>query len=129
MAVLIPSRTTVNSKDEAFFKALGARIAEARKERNLTQQQVADQLGITQQTLANYEVGNTRFPASVLPLLGEMLGLAPEELLGMEAAKPKLKRGPASRLDHQMEQIRQLPRTKQRFVMEMLDTVIAQAGH
>ena len=128
MAVLIPSRTPVNSKDSKFFKALGARIAQARKDQNFTQQQVADQLGVAQQTYANYEVGLVRFPASTLPILCEMLGLTPEELLGHDA-KRKLKRGPASRLDQQIERIRQLPRTRQHFVIEILDMVLAQAGH
>ena len=128
MAVLIPSRTPVNSQDEQFFKALGSRIASARKAQRLTQQQLADQLGIAQQTLANYEAGLVRFPASTLPLLGQLLGLTPEELLGHDP-KPRLKRGPTSRLDQQIEHIRQLPRTKQVFVMEMLEMVIAQAGH
>ena len=40
----------------------------------------------------------------------------------------KKKRGPASKLEQQVAQIRQLPRTKQKFVSEMLDTVLQQAG-
>ena len=129
MAVLIPNGTNVNSHDEQFFKALGSRIASARKARNLTQQQVADQLGLAQQTYAHYEVGRVRFPASMLPTLGQMLGLTPEELLGNDAPPPKLKRGPVSRLDQQFERIRQLPRSKQQVLMEMLDGVLAQTGH
>ena len=38
------------------------------------------------------------------------------------------KRGPAPKLQRQMERIQELPKPKQRFVMEMIDTVIAQAG-
>jgi transcriptional regulator with XRE-family HTH domain len=117
----------VDSHDEQFFKALGARIASARKAQNLTQQQLADQLGIAQQTLAHYEGGRLRFPASTLPKLAQKLGLTVDELLGEE--KTKGKRGPTSRLQQQIERISQLPKTKQHFVMEMLDTVIAQAGH
>jgi len=127
MAVLYPGGATVNNQDEQFFRALGARVATARKAQNLTQQQMADRLGIAQQTFAQYEAGNVRFPASILPLLGQVLGLAPEELLGQEI--PKSKRGPTPRLQQQIERIGQLPRTKQAFVMEMLETVIAQAGH
>jgi transcriptional regulator with XRE-family HTH domain len=117
----------VNGQDEQFFKALGTRIASARKTQHLTQQELADQLGIAQQTLAHYEGGRVRFPASILPLLVQVLGLTPEELLGQE--RPKGKPGPTSRLQQQIERISQLPRTKQHFVMEMLDTVIAQAAH
>ncbi|WP_234422185.1 hypothetical protein [Sedimenticola thiotaurini] len=38
----------------------------------------------------------------------------------------KGKRGPTPTLQRQIEQISQLPRAKQKFVMEMLDTVIQQ---
>lgn len=126
MAVFTTSRTTVNSKDERFFKSMGTRVAQARKDQGLTQQQVADQLGVAQQTLAHYESGRLRLPASMLPPLAHMLGLTVDELLGQEKAKGK--RGPTPRLQQQIDRISQLPKTKQLFVMEMLDMVIIQAG-
>jgi len=49
-----------------------------------------------------------------------------EELIGIES-KPG-KRGPTLKLQRQLEQLQQLPRSKQRFVTEMLDTVLQQAG-
>ena len=51
---------TMNTQDERFFKELGARIARARKDHGMTQQQLAEQLGVAQQTLAHYEVGRAR---------------------------------------------------------------------
>ena len=39
------------------------------------------------------------------------------------------KRGPASRLQQQIEAVEQLPKTKQQFVSQMLDTVLAQGVH
>jgi hypothetical protein len=36
------------------------------------------------------------------------------------------KRGPAPKLQQQIERIQKLPKSRQRFVMEMLDTVLAQ---
>jgi len=128
MAVFNPGSATVNSQDESFFKALGARIAQARKAQNLTQQQIADRLGIAQQTYAGYEVGHTRIPASMLPSLAQDLGATLDELMGQNEnlrAKP----GPASKLQKQFDRISQLPRTKQRFVSEVLEAVIAQASH
>ena len=127
-AVPTSSRTPVNDQDEQFFKALGARIAQARKAQNLTQQEVADRLGVAQQTYAQYEVGRSRIPASMLPKLAEDLSVTLDELMGQNE-RPRTKPGPASKLQKQFDRISQLPKTKQRFVMEMLDTVIAQAGH
>jgi transcriptional regulator with XRE-family HTH domain len=120
----------MNTKDEQFFKELGARIAQARKDHGLTQQDLADQLGIAQQTMAHYEVGRARVPASMLPILAQLLTLTLDELMGQPAPKRArgTKRGPPSRLQQQIEAIAQLPKTKQQFVSQMLDTVLAQAS-
>jgi len=69
-------------KDEQFFKALGIRIAQARKSHRLTQQQLAERLGIAQQTLAHYEVGRLRPSISMLSKLVLLLDLSLDELLG-----------------------------------------------
>jgi transcriptional regulator with XRE-family HTH domain len=118
----------MNSKDQDFFKALGARITQARKAQDLTQQQVADRLGVAQHTYAQYELGIRRVPASTLPQLARDLVITMDELMGQNEhgrAKP----GPVSKLQKQFERIQQFPRTKQRVVMEMLDAFIAQVGH
>ena len=116
----------MNTKDEGFFKALGALIAQARKEQGLTQQDLTDHLGIPQQTLAHYEVARVRMPASMLPTVAQLLTLSLDELIGSPLPKRRGKRGPASRLQQQIEAVEQLPKTKQQFVSQMLDTVLAQ---
>jgi transcriptional regulator with XRE-family HTH domain len=119
----------VNIKDESFFKDLGMRVAQARKERNITQVQLAATLGIAQQTLAHYEGGRLRLPASLLPALAQELQLPVEALLGQPStAKAAAKRGPAPKLAQQMERISALPKTQQKFVMQMIETVLAQQG-
>lgn len=128
MGVITSRVTAVHSKDETFFKVLGGRVAAARKAQGLTQIQLAQLLGIAQQTLAHYEVGRLRLPTSMLPVLAQGLSVSVEELLGQSSPRSTSKRGPASRLAQQVERIGQLPMAKQRFVMEMLDTVLAQAG-
>jgi transcriptional regulator with XRE-family HTH domain len=117
---------TMTADDHKFFVELGKRIAALRKEQGLTQQVLAEQLGIAQQTLAHYEVGRLRMPVSLLPEFSRLFSVPVDALLGAQGARGK--RGPASRFQQQLERIRQLPRPKQRFVMEMLDTVLAQAS-
>lgn len=128
MAAFTLQTLVVNSKDEHFFKDLGARIAQARKDQGLTQQQLADQLGIAQQTLAHYEVGRLRIPASLLPTLAQLLTLSLDELFGTALPKRRGKRGPMSRLQQQIEAVEQLPKTKQQFVSQVLEAVLAQTG-
>ncbi|KHN49681.1 helix-turn-helix domain-containing protein [Pectobacterium fontis] len=126
MAVLTTRQLqqAMNTKDEQFFKQLGARVAQARKEQQLTQTQLAEQLGIAQQTMAHYEGGKLKISAALLPQLAQILNLSLDELLGLSTPRRSGKRGPASRLEQQIEIISQLPRTKQKLVSEILDNVI-----
>ncbi len=115
------------SKDErAFFKRLGRCVAELRKTRDITQVQIAEHLGVSQQTVNAYETGYRRIPVSALSPLARYLGVSLDELVGETAQANK--RGPTPKLQRQIEQVRQLPRAKQRFVIEMLDTVLQQSG-
>ncbi|WP_223846099.1 helix-turn-helix domain-containing protein [Wenzhouxiangella sp. AB-CW3] len=110
--------------DKVFFKQLGKRVAGLRKELGLTQIQLAEQLGISQQLIAAYEAGARKIPASMLPTLAKLFAVSLEELVGME--KQPAKRGPASILQRQIEQIGQMPRAKQKFITEMLEALIRQ---
>ena len=112
--------------DKRFYQELGQRIAHLRKAHDLTQQQLAELLGISQQTLAHYEVGRLRVAVAMLPALATTLATTVESLIG-DASKPA-KRGPAPKLQQQLDRISQLPKSQQRFVIQMLDTVIAQAN-
>ncbi len=120
---------TMAIKNEAFFKELGARIATARKERGMTQQALAERLGVSQQTLAHYEVGRVGVGAAMLPVLADILDLSLDEMLmGQPAMRTPGKRGPASRLQQQLDAITQLPKAEQRAVSTVLDAVLAQHG-
>jgi len=56
------------------------------------------------------------------------LAVSIDELLGEPTKKTNGKRGPIPKLQQQMERVSLLPRSKQKFVIEMIDTVIQQAG-
>ena len=128
--VKLPEMATmaISPDERAFFVELGARIAELRKAQGITQIQMADALGVSQQTINSYEVARRRIPVSALPVLAQLFNMSIDELLGKQTKLSNGKRGPASKLQRQVEQISQLPRSKQKFVSEMLDTVLQQAG-
>jgi transcriptional regulator with XRE-family HTH domain len=121
------TNATMNDKNQAFFKTLGSRIAEARKERRLTQAQLAEQLGIAQQTLAHYEVGRLGVGAAMLPRLAELLDLSLDEMLmGQPTPYRPGRRGPPSHLAQQLDAIARLPKAEQRAVSTLLTAVLAQ---
>lgn len=121
-----PTTVAISDDDRAFLTQLGIRITQLRKEQGITQVQLAEQLGVSQQTVTAYENGKRRVPISHLPRLATLLSTNIETLLG-EAPKPG-KRGPAPKLQQQIERVQTLPKAKQRLVSEVLDSLLAQAG-
>jgi transcriptional regulator with XRE-family HTH domain len=118
---------SISSEEQVFMTALGHRISALRKEAGLTQVQLAQALSVSQQAVQSWEAGRRRIQISILPTVAKILSVSLEGLLGEEAENTPRKRGPASRLEQQIQMISQLPKSKQKFVSEMLDTVIAQA--
>ena len=110
--------------DKVFFKTLGKHVAKLRKELGMTQAKLAETLGISQQLVAAYETGGRKIPASLLPLLAKLFAISLDQLVGMETLPAK--RCPVSTLQRQIEQISLMPRTKQKFITEMLEALIKQ---
>lgn len=129
-------RTTqpaMSPDEQPYFQALGQRIAKARAAADLTQVQLAEALGLSQPQLAFYELGKRRVPVSMLPGLAKVLGISIEALIAdddaarIAATTPRrTRRGPVSRLEQQLDAIAKLPKARQKFVSDMLDTVLAQ---
>lgn len=124
MSVQDPKAGPMTEDEKDFFKELGARLSTLRQARGLTQAQVAERIGVSQQTVNSFERGRRRVPVSQLTPLAKLLAISVEELLDQKAAAKTGRRGPASRLEQQIEQIRRLPKAKQKFVSEILDSVI-----
>jgi transcriptional regulator with XRE-family HTH domain len=87
--------------------------------------QLAETLGVSQQTITAYEVGRRRIQVSALPVIAQALGVAVEALLD-DDSKAAAKRGPVPKLQQQMDRITQLPRARQQFVMQVIESVLAQ---
>lgn len=67
--------------------SLGERIASLRRTHNLTQVQLAEALGVSQQTLQSYEVGRRRRPVSALPTVARTLAVSLDELFGTQRSR------------------------------------------
>lgn len=113
--------------ETAFFHQLGLRIAEHRKAQELTQAQLGELVGVTQQQIASFEIGRRRIPVSTLPLLAKALGVSIETLVD-GTSKATGKRGPVPKMQQQLERLSSLPKPDQRAVMRVLDSMLAQAG-
>jgi transcriptional regulator with XRE-family HTH domain len=128
------TQPAMNPDERPYFQSLGQRIAKARSAADLTQQALADALGISQPQLASYEVGRRRVPVSMLPRLAKLLRTPIETLIGDDdgdgtpatVVQRRTRRGPVSRLEQQLDAIAKLPRAEQKIVSRFLETMIAQ---
>ena len=116
------------AKEQSFYATLGRRIAERRKALGITQVQLAETIGVAQQTMAHYEGGVSRIAVETLSQLAVALDTSVEKLIGTPTRRGAGKRGPAPKLQQQLERISQLPKARQRMVSEVLDALLAQGG-
>lgn len=114
--------------DKAYYHALCRRIAERRKELGITQVQIAEAIGVAQQTMAHYEAGALRVAVALLSPLSRTLDMTLEELVGEERKSTKSgKRGPVPKIQQLLERIESPPKAKQRATAQVLDSMLQ--GH
>ncbi len=63
-------------------RIVGKKIAALRKEKNKTQMELADEMGVSYQAVSNWERGNSMPDISKLPQLSLILGTSVDEILG-----------------------------------------------
>ena len=66
---------------ELDFKAIGKRIKIARINKNMTQETVADRIGVTPQHVSNIETGNSSVSLTTLVAIANLLKVSADELL------------------------------------------------
>ena len=64
------------------MKRIGKNIASLRRDHNMTQMQLADEVGVSFQAVSNWERGNSMPDISKLPQLSELFAVSIDELLG-----------------------------------------------
>ncbi|MEM8812494.1 MAG: helix-turn-helix domain-containing protein [Pseudomonadota bacterium] len=70
-----------------FDKALGARVKFLRQVRGISQEKLADSLGLTFQQVQKYETGANRFPIARLVRIAHLLGCTASFFLGEDTSK------------------------------------------
>lgn len=68
-------------------KKIGGFLAQLRKEQEMTQEGLAEKLGVSNRSVSRWENGNSMPDLSLLPVIGEVLGVSVTELLNGERAE------------------------------------------
>ena len=81
----------------------GAYLATLRKNANMTQQDVADRLGVSNKTISKWESGGGFPDIVILPALAELYGVSADELLAGESLRGEAPDAP-SQVEHYLAQ-------------------------
>ena len=103
----------------------GKRLYELRQNRGLSQRDVADTLGITQQSYAAWERRPIALKPEQLAALVQILGCSVDDLLGL-TPKPVRRGGPTGKTRQVFEQVSKLPRAQQRKIVDVVEALVAQ---
>lgn len=101
----------------------GSRIHALREAAGLSQQEVADQLGISQPSYALWERKTSAIRAEHVVKLAEVLGVKVEDLYN---GNPKSTRrgGPSGRAKRVFEEVSDLPRQKQKRILDVVEDLL-----
>ncbi|MBL8266596.1 helix-turn-helix transcriptional regulator [Steroidobacter sp.] len=115
----------IKQESRNYFRALGSHIALLRKARGMTQAELATAIGVSQQAVFAYELGERRVSVLILTKIAKVFLIPVQELVGMSrpARVPKGRVSPRA-LRH-AERLQKLSKTQQRFVIRIIDTLEA----
>ena len=117
---------TGRTKESA--EAIGARLARLRRERGITQDELAKKLGLAQANVSDYERGVYPFRGSDLIVKwSAALRLTTDEILGVKPAKQGLP-PKAARLVKRLRRVVDLPPSDQRAVLKFVDALLTSRG-
>jgi transcriptional regulator with XRE-family HTH domain len=105
----------------------GERLRNARLAKGLSQNQIAQTLGVTQPSYADWERNAVSLKPEYLPKLSEALGVSVDHLLGIEQRRGRKSNGPTGKLRRLFEEANNLPRYQQQRVIAIVeDMLVAQ---
>jgi transcriptional regulator with XRE-family HTH domain len=95
-----------------------------RRRKGMRQEDLGKALGIPRYKVSYYECKAKNPTVDFVQRVADYFGVSTDELL-RDAPEENSKPGPKSKIECQLEAIRQLPPKKQKTVSEMLDMVLA----
>lgn len=116
--------SAIKAESRAYFRALGAHTSVLRKEQGMTQAELARALGVSQQTVFAYELGDRRVSVLMVVKLAKIFGMPIEELLGMRKPQVLAKHRLSPAGMRHAERFQQLRKTEQRFVKKIIDLLM-----
>jgi len=103
----------------------GRMLAELRKAKGFTQQELADNVGVSQRMVAYYERHAKRPPLEKLQAIARALSVSIDQLLGVQPVRKQPGAPKDAYLQRKLQRVQQLPKDKQKIIVTMIDALAA----
>ena len=113
----------IKQESRAYFKALGAHVMALRKSRGMTQRELARAIGVSQQAVFAYELGDRRISVLVLAKLAKVFAVSVEEMVALSRPVRVPKGRLSPRCIRHAGRLQALSKTQQRFVIRIIDVL------
>ena len=113
----------IKQESRAYFKALGAYVSTLRKSQGMTQAELARAIGVSQQAVFSYELGDRRISVLVLAKLSKIFSTSVENIVGISRPLSVQKGRLSPRCVRHAERLQALTKTQQRFVIRIIDVL------
>jgi transcriptional regulator with XRE-family HTH domain len=120
----MPKRATITKPPLDYDgETIGQRLARLRKQHGYTQVELAEKMGSRQVLISAYETDRIALSAEMAVRLAVALEVSTDELLHPNIKKKSATK-PSLKVMQRMEQIEQLPESKQSFILTALDSLL-----
>lgn len=108
-------------------ETLGQRLIRLRKERGYTQSEIAEQMGITQKLVSDYELDKLRPHPEMTIRFALAYKVTTDEILGIKHSKPSNESKTSPKILRRLKKIEALPLSQQKFILKTIDSLIKAA--
>jgi transcriptional regulator with XRE-family HTH domain len=95
----------------------------------MTQAELARAIGMSQQAVFAYELGERRISVLVLTKMAKVFSVSVEEMIGLSKPKRVPNRRLSPRCVRHAQRLQALSRTSQRFVIKIIDALEERRAH
>jgi transcriptional regulator with XRE-family HTH domain len=114
--------------DKRTAAEIGARVALLRKEKGITQRELAELLEVSQPMVSDYERGELRLHGELILQLTEILGVSADAILGIEKHEKRDGSIKNRKLLRQVQALDRLSKRDQQALLRTIDLFLSKAG-
>jgi len=109
----------MSTKTNKITTVFGRRLAALRKEKHLTQPELADRVGMTRQMISYLEIRAENPTMEQIKKFADFFSVSADEFI-----YENIGREPRSNLERQIEKLKKLPKAQRKLVSDMIEAAV-----